>query len=121
MPQTTRTQVGGEYEILADLGQGGMAEVFKARHRRLGRTVALKMLPPHLLLDDEASGELLLFGPDDELLLFENELEEEDEGFEEELLLDIGFSKIVEVELRYVLIRRRSPCGLLSLASLFTL
>ena len=54
MPQTRRTQVGGEYEVLADLGQGGMAEVFKARHRRLGRTVALKMLPSHLLVDDEA-------------------------------------------------------------------
>ena len=54
MSQTTRTQVGGEYEVLAELGQGGMAEVVKARHRRLGRTVALKMLPPHLLIDDEA-------------------------------------------------------------------
>ena len=54
MSQTTRTRVGGEYEVLADLGQGGMAEVFKARHRRLGRTVALKMLPSQLLVDDEA-------------------------------------------------------------------
>lgn len=54
MSETTRTRVGGEYEVLAELGQGGMAEVFKARHRRLGRIVALKMLPPHLLADDEA-------------------------------------------------------------------
>ena len=54
MSQTTRTQVGGEYEVLAELGKGGMAEVVKACHRRLGRIVALKMLPPHLLIDDEA-------------------------------------------------------------------
>ena len=44
----------GNYLVLDKLGAGGMGMVFKARHRRLNRIVALKILPPSFARDRTA-------------------------------------------------------------------
>jgi eukaryotic-like serine/threonine-protein kinase len=43
----------GPYEIVAPLGAGGMGEVYRARDPRLGRSVAIKILPAAFSTDTE--------------------------------------------------------------------
>src|SRR6202453_4763261 len=52
MPPTPGTKLG-PYEILAPIGAGGMGEVYRAKDTRLGREVAVKILPPAFALDPE--------------------------------------------------------------------
>jgi len=52
MPLATGSRLG-PHEIIAPLGQGGMGEVYRARDTRLGREVAIKILPPILASDRE--------------------------------------------------------------------
>jgi eukaryotic-like serine/threonine-protein kinase len=41
--------LAGEYEIIALTGQGGFARVYRAKHKRLNRFVAIKVLKPEFL------------------------------------------------------------------------
>ena len=50
LPPGTRI---GPYELLSLLGAGGMGEAYKAQDSRLGRAVAIKVLPAHISLDEE--------------------------------------------------------------------
>jgi len=43
----------GHYRIAAFLGAGGMGEVYRARDSRIGRDVAVKVLPPGIAADPE--------------------------------------------------------------------
>src|SRR5215472_7320115 len=52
MTLATGTQLG-PYEVTAPLGAGGMGEVYRARDTRLGRDVAIKVLPSSYSDDKE--------------------------------------------------------------------
>ena len=48
MPLASGTRLG-TYEIIAPLGAGGMGEVYRAKDLRLGREIALKVLPAEMV------------------------------------------------------------------------
>jgi serine/threonine-protein kinase len=48
----------GPYEIVGPLGAGGMGEVYRAKDTRLGREVAIKVLPSHLSNNPELKARL---------------------------------------------------------------
>ncbi len=53
MTQPAGTRLG-PYEILAQIGEGGQGEVYRARDTRLGREIAVKVLPDHLAQDPDS-------------------------------------------------------------------
>ena len=52
MPLSPGTRLGS-FEVLSPLGSGGMGEVYRARDSRLGRDVAIKLLPTEVAADAE--------------------------------------------------------------------
>src|SRR5881409_3870887 len=52
MPLTIGMRIGA-YEIVAPLGAGGMGEVYRARDTKLGRDVAIKILPAAFAADPD--------------------------------------------------------------------
>ena len=46
----------GPYEVHSPLGAGGMGEVFRATDTKLGRDIALKVLPAKMAEDPERLG-----------------------------------------------------------------
>src|SRR5438874_13522643 len=47
-PRTGRFPSLAKYEVIEELGHGGMATVYRAHDRRLARDVAIKVIHPHL-------------------------------------------------------------------------
>ncbi|MFH1924059.1 MAG: protein kinase, partial [Planctomycetota bacterium] len=50
----TKGLVLGDYVILDEIGHGGMGQVFKAQHRTMDRTVAVKVLPAKAMRSEQA-------------------------------------------------------------------
>lgn len=53
--QYSKGQLVAQYRIISELGSGGQGTVYQALDTKLGRTIALKLLPPELASADDTS------------------------------------------------------------------
>ncbi len=53
-PEDRGRVIAGRYEIIERIGAGGMGQVLHVRHRRLGKSFALKLMQAEFTLDDDA-------------------------------------------------------------------
>jgi serine/threonine protein kinase len=58
VPVVAPDDILGYYRMIEKIGAGGMGEVWKAEDTRLGRIVAIKILPPAVAADHEAIGRM---------------------------------------------------------------
>ena len=54
--------LGDRYEIVRLIGEGGMGAVFEARHKVLGRAVAIKVLKPEIARHEQFAQRFLVEG-----------------------------------------------------------
>ena len=62
---TVKTGLGqqiGQYELIRQVGEGGMGRVYEARHVRIGKRVAIKLLSPRLARSEEMNRRFLREG-----------------------------------------------------------
>ena len=63
MPLASGTRLG-PYEILAPIGAGGMGEVYRAADTKLGRQVAIKVIPESFAQDLDRMARFVVISPD---------------------------------------------------------